>query len=64
MPERNEWSPSKVGGLHGHGMHDFILRELEIGFRAAAAEDTEWFTGLGVWVDISYMNYLRERGEL
>ena len=45
---RNEWSPSKVGGLYGQGMHNFILRELEIGYRAAAAEDEEWFTGLGV----------------
>ena len=64
MKERNEWSPSKVCGLYGQGMHNFILRELEIGYRAAAAEDTEWFTGLGVWVDISYMNYMHERGEL
>jgi hypothetical protein len=28
-------------GLYGHGMHDFILRELEIGFRAASFEEGE-----------------------
>jgi hypothetical protein len=28
-------------GLYGHGMHDFILRELEVGFRVAAQEDSE-----------------------
>lgn len=29
-------------GLYGHGMHDFVLRELEIGTRAALAEDAEY----------------------
>ena len=50
-------------GLHGPGMHDFILREIEIGTRAAMAEDSEWNTGMGIWVDISYTQYLREHPE-
>ncbi len=28
-------------GIYGHGMHDFILREVEIGTRAAMFEDSE-----------------------
>jgi hypothetical protein len=41
------------GGLYGHGMHEFVIRELEIGYRAATMEDLEWLTGLGVWVDLA-----------
>jgi hypothetical protein len=28
-------------GLFGPGMHDFVIRELEVGFRVAAHEDSE-----------------------
>ena len=28
-------------GLYGHGMHDLVLREVEIGIRAALYEDME-----------------------
>ncbi len=31
--------------LYGHGMHDFILRECEVGTRVAMAEDSEWCLG-------------------
>ncbi len=29
------------GGLYGPGMHDYIIREIEIGPRAALCEDME-----------------------
>lgn len=46
------------GGLFGHGMHDFVLRELEVGERAALAEDDE-ACGFGPLLDASYAEYLR-----
>lgn len=32
------WWP---GGLHSSGMHDFVLREAEVGTRVALAEDED-----------------------
>ncbi len=29
------------GGLYSHGMHDFVLREAEVGTRVAMAEDDD-----------------------
>jgi hypothetical protein len=29
------------GGLYSNGMHDFVLREAEVGFRVALAEDED-----------------------
>jgi hypothetical protein len=45
--------------IYGSGMHDFILRELEIGTRAAMAEDDE-ACGFGALFDLSFEMYLRE----
>ncbi len=51
------------GGLFGSGMHDFILRELEVGERVTLAQDSE-DVGFGALFDLQYEAYLRERGEL
>lgn len=40
-------------GLHHGGMHDFVLRELEVGFRVAVAEDSE-ACGFGPLLDLAY----------
>lgn len=46
------------GGLYGIGMHDFVIRELEIGSRAAAYEDSE-ACGWSALLDLSYAEYCR-----
>lgn len=46
-------------GLFGHGMHDFVLRELEIGTRAAACEDSER-CGWSALDDLDYAAYVAE----
>lgn len=33
------------GGLYGAGMHDFVLREAEVGTRVAMAEDEDAVMG-------------------
>jgi hypothetical protein len=50
-----------VIGLHHNGMHDWVLDEHMLGARVAAALDAE-ATGMGVWVDLSYAQYVREHG--
>ena len=47
-------------GLYGSGMHDFIIRELEVGFRVASAEDSE-ACGFGPLLDLQYMLYVRDQ---
>lgn len=37
--------------LYSHGMHDFVLRELEVGTRVAVAEDDE-ACGFGPLFDV------------
>lgn len=44
------------GGLYSNGMHDFVLRELEIGRRAAACEDSE-ACGWSALMDLDYAEY-------
>lgn len=44
--------------LYGNGMHDFLLRELEIGRRAAMVEDSER-CGWSALDDLSYEEYVR-----
>lgn len=46
-------------GLHHSGMHDFVLRELEIGKRAAIVEDSE-AAGWSALMDLSYEQCMRE----
>lgn len=41
-------------GLYGSGMHDFVLREAEIGWRAAVNEDSE-STGAGPMLDLEFL---------
>lgn len=41
-------------GLYGNGMHDFIVREFEIGQRAALNEDSER-VGTGPLLDLDYV---------
>jgi hypothetical protein len=44
-------------------MHDFILRECELGSRAALAEDDEW-CGFGPLFDLQYAEYIaRDQSE-
>lgn len=47
-------------GLHHNGMHFFILREMELGFRVAAAQDSEDCGWSALW-DLSYEQYCREQ---
>ena len=47
-------------GLYGKGMHDFILRELEIGYRAAVVEDSER-CGWSALDDLSFELYMRAK---
>lgn len=49
-------------GLYGKGMHDFVLRECEVGYRVAAAEDDE-ACGFGPLLDYSFNLYCQERKE-
>jgi hypothetical protein len=49
-------------GLYGAGMHDYILREIEIGPRAAMCEDSETNTGWNAIHDLLYEQYMREQG--
>jgi hypothetical protein len=44
-------------GVYGHRMHDFILRELEIGTRAAMFEDSE-SCGWSALDDLDYERYM------
>jgi hypothetical protein len=59
----NEWQAKRVRGqatwigLYGNGMHDFILRECEVGFRVAAVEDDE-ACGFGPVFDLQYQEYV------
>lgn len=47
-------------GLYGKGMHDFILRELEIGTRAAMVEDSER-CGWSALDDLIFRAYMGEQ---
>lgn len=51
-------------GIYGKGMHDFVLRELEIGYRAAVTEDSE---RAEVWppaiLSLQFEEYIRGREE-
>jgi hypothetical protein len=49
-------------GLYSSAMHDFVMRELEVGFRVAAAEDSE-ACGFGPLLDLQYMEYIRYQNE-
>jgi hypothetical protein len=42
-----------VSALYGRGMHDFVLREIEIGYRAACCEDAETSCGFTALDDIA-----------
>jgi hypothetical protein len=48
-----------VIALYGPGMHDFIMREMEVGTRVAMAEDLE-ACGFGVLFDLSYAEWCAE----
>lgn len=45
-------------GLYSNAMHDFVLRELEIGKRAATAEDNG-ACGFGPVFDLQYAEWVR-----
>ncbi len=47
-------------GLHHNGMHDFVLRELEVGARTALAEDDE-ACGFGPLFDARYLRWARSQ---
>jgi hypothetical protein len=47
-----------VIALYGHGMHEFVLRELEIGTRAARYEDSER-CGWSALDDLHYAEWVR-----
>lgn len=50
-------------GLYSHGMHDLLMRELEVGWLVAIAEDNE-ACGFGPLFDVQAREYFeRERGE-
>ena len=51
------WIPGV--GLYGHGMHDYLIDELELGARVASGLDNENNARMGVWVDISYAEWCR-----
>lgn len=61
----NEWQQKRrrgsVGGLYSKGMHEFVVRECEVGFRVAVAEDGER-TGFGPLFDLSYALYVAAQG--
>jgi len=46
-------------GLYRHGMHDFIIRECEIGYRAAMYEETERFDK---WSALDDLRFERDHG--
>ena len=46
-------------GLYGNTMHYFVMRELEIGYRAAVYEDSER-AGWSALDDVSFENYIKE----
>lgn len=48
--------------MYGSEMHGFVLDEAELGSRVASGLDQENNCKMGVWVDISYEAYCRERG--
>lgn len=51
--------------LHSNSMHNFILRELEIGTRAAMIEDDEYVMCYpSAILDIQYREHCREYGWL
>jgi hypothetical protein len=45
-------------GLYSTAMHDFILRECEVGTRVAIGEDSE-YVGFGAVFDLQYAEYLK-----
>lgn len=45
-------------GLYSPGMHDFVLREMELGKRVAACQDAE-DCGFGALFDLDYAEYIR-----
>lgn len=48
-------------GLHGPGMHQFVLDEMELGFRVAAWLDEEVAEGgMGWLLDLQYAEYVAE----
>lgn len=47
-------------GLHHNGMHDYVLRELEIGTRAAMCEDSEQ-CGWNAINDLQYSEWCRQQ---
>lgn len=47
-------------GIYGSGMHGFVMRELEIGYRAASYEDNER-CGSSAIDDVLFMMYVREQ---
>lgn len=49
-------------GLYGHGMHEFILRECEVGTRVAYAEDDET-CGFGPLFDLRYETWARAQSD-
>lgn len=53
MPEMQPWPP----GLRGSGMHDWVVRELEVGRRVADAEDDE-ACGMGPLLDAHFVEYM------
>lgn len=48
-------------GIYGNGMHDFVMHEAEVGYRVAAAQDSEDCGWSALW-DLSYEQYCREQG--
>lgn len=53
---RDDWM-SYPFGLYSNGMHDFIVREIEIGYRAALYEEGEYSTGLSALDDVSMRDH-------
>jgi hypothetical protein len=49
-----------VIALYGSGMHDFVLRECEVGTRVAQAEEAEYVDPLGPIYDLLYQRDVRE----
>lgn len=49
-----------IGGLYSSGMHDFVLREAEVGTRVAMAEDDE-ACGMGPFWDEHYRQFMRSQ---
>lgn len=54
MPDRPQ--PSTLS-LYGHGMHDFVMREVEVCLRVANAEDDE-ACGMGPLLDAHFAEYM------